>query len=227
MKTILLSILMAVALTATSGSAETVVTAAQMTESAAASAAPSVKNGISNPLISMPLQLTASDLVTKVYGVFDTGLSQSQTAEEVASRMKLTPSADRKSLWLDSADGYVVSYYGMMPQLSAVAYFNDQGVTNFCYFFIFPYSSGNRDTANLEQSLFAGSLLQEMNDVGLIIGMPDSTDAIFEAIGSYQDKHIDVRLLEEEELNESGRFILSLEVTPGSYSNYDYILADR
>lgn len=182
---------------------------------------------LSTAVMTMPLQLTASDLVSKVYGVLDTGLSRHQAEKEIQNRMKLSPSAEDKSLWLDSAGGYRVSYYGMMPELSAVAYFDDDAISGYCYFFIFPYTSGNRESANVEQSLFTGSLLQEMNDVGLIIGMPDITDYIFEAMGSYQDKHIHVGLVEEANEDESGRFVLGLDVIPGSYTHNDAIMAGK
>lgn len=175
----------------------------------------------------LPLELTAVDFITKVYGVLDTNLSEQKAMDEAKRSYNLTPAADSTGLWLDTADGYVVSYYGMTPYVSAVAHFDSDGASDYSYFFIFPYASGRRGAADYEQCAFSGSLLQEMQDVGLIVGVPDTTDSIFEAMGSYEGNHVNVRLVEEELPDNSGRFILMLAVTPGAYTISDEFVADR
>lgn len=174
----------------------------------------------------LPLELTAIDLVSKVYGVLDTGLSEKEVIKEAAADYNLTPSADSEGLWLDSADGYVVSYYGMTPPVSTVAHFDEDGASDFTYFFLFPYPSGKRAMADRQQCQFCGYLLQEMSDLGLAVGVPDVTDSIFEVFGSYIDNHLNVRLSEMVNDDESGMFVVSLTVIPNSYYNSDNILAD-
>lgn len=227
MKTTLLYLTIAVALAATSATAQAVVPAARLSESALSTALAAGNDAPATPVAAMPLELTAMDLVSKVYGVLDTGLSQSSTVEEAGRCLNLTPSADSTGLWLESADGYVVSYYGMKPDISAVAHFDEKGATDYCYFFLFPYAEGNREFVNHQQALFSGCLLQEMSDIGLIIGVPDSSDAIFEAFGSHADKLINVRLTEEELPGDSGLFILMLGITPRSFTHYDFIMAEN
>lgn len=172
-----------------------------------------------------PVSVTAYDLITKVYGLIDYDISREQAESTLAGEINVSPTSEKKSMWLDSDDGFRISYYGMTPKLAAVAYFNDDVVSSYSYYFLFPYSPGMRDCVNLEQSLFTGSLLHEMKDFGLLVGMPDAGDVMFEAMGSYCDRHIHVGLFEETYPDESGRFILSLEVTPGSYAHNDYIMA--
>lgn len=226
MKTALLYLTIIVAFTVTSATALAVVPAARLAGSASSTVPTDGKDGAATAVAAMPLELTALDFVTKVYGVFDTGLSQNRTVEEAGRCLNLTPTADSTGLWLDSADGYAVSFYGMQPPVSAVAHFDDNGATGYCYFFLFPYSPGQWEEANRQQAMFCGSMLQEMNDFGLIIGVPDVSDAIFEAFGSYADNHINMRLCEECKPDMSGRFIFMLDITPRSFTHNDFIMAD-
>ena len=220
MKAILrsLSILMALAIMPSAASASNPVVA----EDAASLAA---ETGISAAVATLPIQVTALDFVTKAYGFVDTDLSSDNAVKAASDRLNFAPSADNSGLWLDSADGYTISYYGMTPEVSAMAQFGDNGASEYCYFFLFPYEAGNREYANIDQSMFSGSLLQETSDIGLLVGVPDTTDAIMEAFGSYADHHINVRLTEETNPDESGRFILMLNIIPDAYSQADYMLA--
>lgn len=179
----------------------------------------------STSVTAMPLELTAIDLLTKVYGVLDTGLDEKQAIEQAESAYDLTPSADSNGLWLDSADGYVVSYYGMTPPISAVAHYDDDGVADYSYFFLFPYNPGERHAADIAQCAFCGYMLQEMHDLGLMLGVPDSADSIFETVGSYNDCRLAMRLVEEQHADNSGRFILILKVEPGAFTPADDVLA--
>lgn len=222
--TLLSSILLAISYAALPALA--VAPAARIADEVLAASMPATaKIGPAASLSAMPLELTAIDLVTKVFGVLDTSLSEKEAVKEAGRCYALTPSADSSGLWLDSADGYVVSYYGMTPLLSAVAHFDNNGASDFCYFFLFPYAPGERHTADMAQCAFCGYLLQEMNDIGLIVGVPDVTDSIFEAFGSYADNALNLRLVEEETDNDSGRFILMLNVTPRSFMPADEIIA--
>lgn len=175
----------------------------------------------------LPLALTAKDFVTKVYGVFDTNLSESEISKESKQRFNLTPAADSTGLWLETADGYVVSYYGMTPLVSAKAGFDGNIVSDYCYFFQFPYSSGMRAEANMRQCEFCSSLLQEMHDIGMIMAVPVYTDAIFETVGSYGEHNVNVRLVEESSSDHSGRFIVVLDVEPRAFTQADYFIAQN
>lgn len=172
-----------------------------------------------------PLQLTAKDFVTKVYGVVDTTLPESEVIREMESRFCLTPAADSDGLWLGSADGYAVSYYGMTPDVTAMVRFVDGYLSNYTYFFLFPYASGARHEADARQCEFCGSLLQEMKDLGMDMGSPVVTDAVFEAIGSYEGHYVNIRLFEECRDDLSGRFIVLMDVEPKAFFPEDELIA--
>lgn len=226
MKATLLQYIVLAAFAAASSQAMAVAPAAAQAEEALAtssSVAPQIDPAAMAAV--MPLELTAADLVTKVYGMLDTGLSRNEAIKEAGDRYRLTPSADSMGLWLDSADGYVVSYYGLTPPVSAVANYGSEGVTDFSYFFLFPYAAGERKNADSAQCIFCSCLLQEMNDMGLVVGVPDVTDSIFEVFGSCDDKWLNVRLVEQVQDDDSGLFVLMLNIVPDSYTGADGIMA--
>lgn len=226
MKAALLHIISAAVLLAVSVNATAVAPAAPKAEEALTTSISSVGNTASAASLPvLPLELTAVDLVTKVYGVFDTNLSEAETVEKAGSCYNLTPSADSTGLWLEPADGYVVSYYGMTPEIRAVAHYDENGASDYSYFVLFPYEAGRRGAADYEQCAFCGTLLQEMNDLGLIIGVPDAADSIFEAFGSMTGNHVTVRLIEQENPDDSGLFVLMLDVIPKAFTASDDILA--
>lgn len=105
--------------------------------------------------------VTAVDMVTKVYGVFDPSLTLKQTRKAVKKNLKINPSVEKNDLWLESDDGYVVNYSGMTPDVSAVAQYDENdSIVGFCYFFKFPYTSTTRCEVNREQCAFSSSLLE-------------------------------------------------------------------
>lgn len=187
-----------------------------------------------------PVVVTARDLLTKVFGVSDHRLSRHELASDVKSNLNMELTPDEGGLWLDPTDGYAVSYYGMIPQTSAVAMFsgeNPDEISNFCFFFLFPYNTYGREVANLKQCAFCASLLQEMDDIGVDMGCPETTDAMFEASGSYGENMVNLRLINVEEGSESdldrslrvastpasapGRFIIILNVEPRAFTQSD------
>lgn len=180
----------------------------------------SMSHGVSmqDSVAPMPVTvgLTAEDFITKVYGVVDSGLGKEATRRAVCDALNIAPTEDEFGLWLERKDGYNIDYYGMRPEVSAMAAFDNDSVSNFGYFILFPYERGCRDEANVKQCSFCGSLLQEMRDIGLGLGSVPSEDALFEVVGSYDANVVDVRLVEEmPTANEGGRFILVLTVEPG------------
>ncbi len=166
--------------------------------------------------VTLPVNVTAKDFMTKVYGVLDPSLDKAGNIAASQQVMNLTPEEDEYGLWLESADGYGVAYYGMTPDVSAHASFdNADRLATYGYFFIFPYGTGGRDAANAQQTAFSGTLLQDLLDMGLEMGVDELSDAIFEVAGDYDDSNIDIRLVEEHETaDNSGRFILILSVDP-------------
>lgn len=145
------------------------------------------------------VSVTARELFTKVFGVASHSLTSDELKREAIRVLNMVPAEDEGGLWLDSSDGYCVSYYGMTPRVSAVAMFdNPEGpVSNFCYFFLFPYAGATRERANFEQCAFCSSLLQEMDDIGMDMGCPESTDALFEASGNYGENLVNIRLIDQ------------------------------
>lgn len=165
----------------------------------------------------MPVRLTAGDFITKIYGMFDPRLTRSQMIES-SRALDLLPQEDEYGLWLETDNGYSVNYYGMTPEVSArAAYGDDEHVTDYGFFFLFPYAGGERDAANSRQAAFSGTLLQEMLDMGLTMEVDPVSDALFEVEGDYRQNNVDVRLVEEHDTDDgSGRFILILSVNPDS-----------
>ncbi|MDE6340260.1 MAG: hypothetical protein K2K97_10815, partial [Muribaculaceae bacterium] len=135
----------------------------------------------------IPVSLTAEDFITKVYGVLSPGRSKNELCEDCANVLNLIPSEDNMGLWLDSADGYQLNYYGQtIPDVSAMAAIESDSVANFGFFFLFPYTGATKDEMCRKQALFCGSLLQEMQDIGAIMGVNAASESLFEACGDYQ-----------------------------------------
>ena len=194
--------------------------------------------------LTMPLALTAHDFITKVYGILDPRCSAEEAAASAQSILSIVPESDDYGLWLNPACGYSVSYFGMTPDVEATARFADGRVSDFGYFFLFPYDCGGRAEANRQQSEFCGSLLQELHDMGLDISRTHDGDAIFEVITDYAGNYVDIRLVEEymapdgvntadalsaaiaaSAPDASGRFVLILSVEPDAFTEADNLAA--
>ena len=147
--------------------------------------------------LAMPVELTARDFVTKVYGVLDGRPGRQECASESRRLLDMTPGEDEYGLWLESADGFRIDYYGMQPEVSAMAGFDGDSLSRYGFFFLFPYQAGGRTEANSRQARFCGALLQELHDMGLAMGTTDVREAIFEAVGEYGPDVVEVRLMEE------------------------------
>lgn len=191
----------------------------------AASAKDAAASASEEPVL-LPVSLTAEDMVSKVYGVLDTGLDKQGCVSEARRLLRLTPEEDHGALWLETDGGYSVNYYGMVPEVSAIARFGDDKVSDYGFFFLFPYGSGDKHSSIRRQADFCGSLLQEMADIGLLMDLNTATDDLFEAVGDYKGNFVDVRLLDEKGEGDSGRYILILSVEPGAFTAADDIVAD-
>lgn len=174
----------------------------------------------------LPVQVTAKDMITKIYGVLSPRISKQKCISDSERIFKLTPQEDEGALWLETADGYGVDYSGMRPEVSAMARYDKESLSDFGFFFLFPYAVAGKDASNQAQTAFCGSLLQEMYDMGMNIGKNEvAEDSLFEAVGDYAGNLVDVRLIEDDSSLDGGRYVLILSVEPGAYTSADDSLA--
>ena len=68
-----------------------------------------------------PVEMTAEDLITKVYGLLDRTCSKAEMMKAVRQTAGLVPQEDEYGVWLDTGDGYIIDYYGLTPEVSARA----------------------------------------------------------------------------------------------------------
>lgn len=178
-----------------------------------------------------PMPVTAEDMLNKLFGVVDPGVSKDECVSHSRRVLRLTPVEEDGILWLDSDSGYALNYYGMFPSVSAMARYggeeSDGGVSDFGYFFLFPYSSMSKLEAIRDQADFCGCLLQEMFDMGLPFDLYTATDDLFEAVCDYKGSLVDIRLLDEKQSNDGGRYILILSIEPEAFTAADDLVADE
>lgn len=183
----------------------------------------SVSASAVDPCASLPEGKTVNvnDMLTKVYGLIPATLDEWTMTGEAAV-MGLVPVKEDGGLWLDSAEGYRLSYAGVSPEVSARAEYEDGALTGFTYYFIFPYECDRtREIANKEQCRFCGSMLQEMNDMGVEMAAGESDpEMLIDASGVYGDSQLKVNLLDDD-----NRFLLILSVTPEAFTAADSLLA--
>ncbi len=167
--------------------------------------------------VAAPLKVTAIDLITKVYGIADPKMNLSETQIYAEKNLGAQPELDGTDLWMDSDAGYALSYYGMEPQVEAVAQYQNNDLDSFGFFFLFPYAAEARAEANKSQCEFCSTLLQELHDLGMPLSQVPVNDATFEVDGDYAGNDFKVRLVEESEQPASGgRFIVVVRVNPAS-----------
>lgn len=163
------------------------------------------------------LRLTVRDLVTKVYGAIPANTDGKMLCDECQRCLSLTPAADGDALWLDAADGYALSYNGLSPEVCAMARFSNDTLTEYTYFFLFPYTSECKGDVNRNQAEFCGCLLQEMHDLGMNMGVnANAPEMLFDAFGGYEGNLVEVNLADEAGSDNSGRFIVTLMVEPSA-----------
>lgn len=172
--------------------------------------------------------LTAEDMVLKVYGVLDQCNSMQECMDQSRAR-HLTPEAEDDVLWLEPSGGYFVDYYGRYPRVSALARFADgpeNPVSDFGYFFLFPYNGSDDKSSIDSQADFTSLFLQELTDMGVpMMTRAGDADTLFDAIGDYEGNMIDVRLLDDRRDDGAGRYILIVSVEPNAYTDADALPA--
>lgn len=205
-------------------SVEEVSTLLAQTETAASAAfAKDAASSAVSGIVALPVTLTASDMISKIYGVIDPEVSRQECIDQSRRTLRLTPEEEDGVLWLESDGGYRVNYYGLLPDVSALATFNSESdrLNDFGYFFLFPYAASDKRESITRQADFCGTLLQEMADIGLPMDLNMATDDLFEAVGDYNGNFIDVRLLDDKGENGEGRYILILSVEPNAFTEAD------
>lgn len=175
-----------------------------------------------------PVTVNARDLVTKIYGVLSPDLTHDECIAESQRLLLLTPEDEGSVLWLEADGGYLLDYYGMSPDCTAMARFSDTGeesghVADFGFFFLFPYTESGKESTLREQSDFSGTLLQEMTDMGIDLGADSLATDLFEAVGNYEGNFVDLRLMEDPGAD---RYILILSVQPDSLNPSDDVMAE-
>lgn len=174
----------------------------------------------------IPVNLTAKDFVTKVYGVISPEKSKNELCEDCRNILNLMPSEDEMGLWLDSSEGFYLNYYGQtVPDVSVMAALEGDSVANFGFFFLFPYNSSDKDEICRKQALFCGSLMQELQDIGAIMDLNPSSDNLFEACGNYNGNFVDVKLLDKTTGASAGRYVLYMMVEPNAFTSADNLAA--
>lgn len=173
----------------------------------------------------MPVEMTAHDLVTKVYGVIDANVSRESLTEESGRMLNLMPEEDEFGLWLEHDCGYSISYYGLTPDVTAMAEFDNDSVKDFAFFFLFPYTDDDKESVNKRQAEFCGCLLQEMHDLGIDMGLNETAEALFELAGTYAGNFVEVRLIDELQSTGAGRYVVYLKVEPDAVSSADCMAA--
>lgn len=194
--------------------------------SAHAASAMEAANANDSDIIPLPVELTAADMVTKIYGVIDPDVSKEECVSETRRTLRLSPEDDQDCLWLETDGGYGINYYGLVPDVSAMARFDEERLSDFCFFFLFPYTASDKRESISRQTDFCGTLLQEMTDIGIPMDLDTATDALFEAVGDHKGSFVDVRLLDEKGNGGDGRYILILSVEPGAFTPADYETAE-
>ncbi|MDE7441257.1 MAG: hypothetical protein K2M69_03720 [Muribaculaceae bacterium] len=169
------------------------------------------------------IRVSGHDLITKAYGMIPAVNSREATIDLSEAVMNLTPSEEEENLWLDTSDGYSISYNGMTPDVSALVRLQNDSISDYGFFFLFPYSKEDKQCATAEQVDFSKTMLQEFQDLGLDLGANPYTQDLFEVNGDYTDNFIALRLIDD---SEGERYILMLSVEPNAMSEADRIAVD-
>ena len=130
--------------------------------------------------------MDALDLITKVYGVLDRTSTRNECMSGAIDSLAIVPHEEQNCLWLDSDNGYNLAYRGMAPQVSAMARFDSDGsMTDYCYFFLFPYDSASRKTETQSQADFAGSRIGvAFGDTGFLESRAELAQTPFVELGA-------------------------------------------
>ena len=169
------------------------------------------------------IKVSGHDLVTKAYGTIPAVNSREATIDLSSEVMNMIPTQEENYLWLDSTDGYSISYNGMTPDVSALVRLQNDSISDYGFFFLFPYAGEDKKCVTAEQVDFSKTMLQEFQDMGLDLGANPYTSDLFEVNGDYTDNFVALRLIDD---SEGERYILMLSVEPNALSEADSLAAN-
>ena len=181
-----------------------------------------------------PVVVDASDLIYKVYGVADPASGREECRQAARQSFNDVPVADEGAEWMTTDEGFRISYEGMQPEAEAMARYDHGTVVGYGYIFYFPYTPMAREKANGEQCSFCAALLQELTDMGVVLGADPMTVALFDVEGAINGGDVQLTLnetVENETLDadlpagaipadRSGSFTLVISVVPANALNY-------
>ena len=187
-----------------------------------------------------PIEVTAADLVQKVYGVADPTLGRDGCRKIAQDSFSETPREDEGAEWMSSDEGFLISYQGQSPEAEAMVRYARNAVTGYGYIFYFPYESHRREAANNEQCRFCSALLGELSELGEDLGADPLTKELFDVSGIVKGRLVRLCLSESTapapenpdlpvgaiDPAISGEFILVMSVTPTFNSEFTAELAE-
>ncbi|MDE6810792.1 MAG: hypothetical protein K2J15_00405 [Muribaculaceae bacterium] len=186
-----------------------------------------------------PVDVNASDIIGKVYGITAPSCNQVDCRQAVAEHFGKLPCKEDGGEWLTSDEGLILRYSSMSPEVDAMARYENGKVAGFGYIFYFPYEAHCRKSANSSQCEFCRALIQELADMDVYMVANPMTDSLFEISGEYNGNDISLILREEIEnenvtanqlagtvpADRSGQFVLLVSVVPETY-NLTAVLAE-
>ena len=194
----------------------------------------SLMAGISDVYAKRPVKITAAELIGKVYGVADPRCGREECREQALQNFSAAPVESDGAEWMGEAEGFVISYGGQTPETEAMARYSHDDVTGYGYIFYFPYSSHGREKANREQCRFCSSLMEDLVEIGAIMGADPQTEDLFDVTEIYKGNDVQLTLsevAESESVSEtleageipadrSGQFILMVSIVPVDALHY-------
>lgn len=182
------------------------------------SASPSGMKASGNAQVAPAPEVTASDMMTMVYGMIDPSADRGECLEACKDVAGVVPEDEGEYVWLD--EGYALNYRGMQPEVAAVARFEDgesgEKVRDYCFFFQFPYKEKS------EQCEFSETLLRDIHSVGGNPGVNVNSDDLYDVVAVYGGGLVDVRLVDDAD---ASRYVVILSVEPGAFGAEDDVAA--
>lgn len=190
--------------------------------------------GISDAYAKRPVKVTAAELIGKVYGVADPRCGREECRDKALHSFSAAPVESDGAEWMGEAEGFVISYGGQTPESEAMARYSHNDVTGYGYIFYFPYSSHGREKANREQCRFCSSLMEDLVEIGAIMGADPQTEDLFDVTAIYKGNDVQLTLSEITEsesatdtmaageipADRSGQFILMVSIVPADALHY-------
>ncbi len=185
-----------------------------------------------------PHRISTADIVGKVYGVANPCQDKATCREIARQTYGSSPVEDDGAEWIGETEGFAIDYEGQYPESEAMARYENDKVAGYGYIFYFPYKATEREKANKEQCRFCTTLIDELNEMGAIVGANPLTDALFDVGGYYNGGDVQLTLSEyiESETrspelqagaipsDRSGQFVVIVSVVPAERNEFTAVL---